>query len=92
MDALRKGIENQIGVTGPAMLAMSILSDAQEVLDRGNEDLSRQFMNRAKFIIGQYLMPDPPDKKNTMENWQSEVANGDTFLGLHDWRKVKQTA
>lgn len=33
------------------MLAMSILSDAQEELSRGHAETARQYMNRAKFVI-----------------------------------------
>jgi hypothetical protein len=36
----------------PTMLAMSILSDAQEELARGDSETARQFMNRAKYVIG----------------------------------------
>ena len=35
----------------PMMLAMSILSDAQEEAERGNKETVRQFINRAKFVI-----------------------------------------
>lgn len=33
------------------MLAMSIISDAQEVLAMGSPERSRQYMNRAKYVI-----------------------------------------
>lgn len=33
------------------MLSMSILSDAQEVLERGRSNESRQYMNRAKYVM-----------------------------------------
>lgn len=36
------------------MLAMSILSDAQELLN-GNKEKARQYMNRAKFILSDLL-------------------------------------
>ena len=35
----------------PPMTAISILSDAQEEIERGNKDRARQFINRAKWII-----------------------------------------
>ena len=35
------------------MFAMGILSDAQEVLARGDSERSRQYMNRAKYIISE---------------------------------------
>ena len=33
------------------MLSMSILSDAQEELALGHSNLSRQYMNRAKYVM-----------------------------------------
>lgn len=33
------------------MFAMSILSDAQEELAMGNTNVSRQYMNRAKYVM-----------------------------------------
>jgi len=36
---------------GLPMLAMSILSDAQECIAIGNDELARQFINRAKYVI-----------------------------------------
>jgi len=39
-----------------SFIAMSIMSDVQELLGRvGNEDTSRQYLNRAKFILAQYV-------------------------------------
>ena len=38
---------------GLTMLAMSILSDAQECIAVGRNDMARQFINRAKFVISQ---------------------------------------
>jgi hypothetical protein len=35
----------------PEMTAISILSDAQEEIERGNKETARQFINRAKWII-----------------------------------------
>ena len=37
------------------MLSMSILSDAQEELARGNSEVSRQYMNRAKYVMSEIL-------------------------------------
>lgn len=36
---------------GPYMLAMSILSDAQERIAIGHGDIARQYINRAKYVI-----------------------------------------
>jgi len=38
-----------------ARLAMSILSDAQEAMDRGMTDCARRAMNQAKFILGKIM-------------------------------------
>lgn len=37
--------------SGVEMLAMSILSDAQEVISRGESELGRKFINRAKLVL-----------------------------------------
>lgn len=36
---------------GKSMLAMSILSDAQERIAVGHGDIARQYINRAKYVI-----------------------------------------
>jgi hypothetical protein len=36
---------------GHSMLAMSILSDAQECIARGMNETARQYINRAKYVI-----------------------------------------
>jgi len=38
---------------GLTMLAMSILSDAQECIAIGRHDTARQYINRAKYVIKQ---------------------------------------
>jgi len=38
---------------GLSMLAMSILSDAQECIAIGDGETARQYINRAKFVIKQ---------------------------------------
>jgi len=40
---------NRIG--GIYMLTMSILSDAQEAMAHGDNEMARQFINRAKYVI-----------------------------------------
>lgn len=37
----------------PLMYAMMILSDAQEVIERGNRNVARQYINKAKHFIDQ---------------------------------------
>jgi len=34
------------------MLAMSILSDAQEEIERGNGEIARRYINKAKYVMG----------------------------------------
>ena len=38
---------------GLTMLAMSVLSDAQERIALGHDDVARQYINRAKYVIKQ---------------------------------------
>lgn len=54
---LRESIEESISFSiSPGMIAMSILSDSQEELERGLDDMARQSINRAKWVISEYLM------------------------------------
>lgn len=55
LDALRRGTEEQIQLLGVEMLATSILSDAQEMLDRNMITESNQFINRAKWLLSQKM-------------------------------------
>ena len=41
-------------VGGHYMLAMSILSDAQHVMEHGDNNTARQFINRAKFVLREW--------------------------------------
>jgi len=51
-DVLDELIHNPMTkITGLDMLVMSILSDAQHVLEHGDYDTARQFMNRAKYVL-----------------------------------------
>ena len=43
-------------VSGPAMCAMSLMSDAQEEIRCGNGEHARQTLNRAKWILSEYVM------------------------------------
>ena len=42
-------------LSGLEMVVMSILSDAQELLAMGASNDSRQYMNRAKFILSEMM-------------------------------------
>lgn len=42
-------------MTDPAMYAMSVLSDAQEMIERGMNEQARQAINRAKYVISEKL-------------------------------------
>jgi hypothetical protein len=64
---MREAVEDSITFrfSGPGMMAMSILSDAQEMINTeyGEVDYmraedSRQAINRAKWIISTYFMKD----------------------------------
>jgi len=39
---------------GHYMLAMSILSDAQECISRGKDETARQYINRAKYVMREW--------------------------------------
>ena len=43
-------------VSGPAMCAMSLMSDAQEEMTHGMVENARQTLNRAKWILSEYVM------------------------------------
>ena len=43
-------------VSGPAMCAMSLMSDAQEEMAHGMVENARQTLNRAKWILSEYCM------------------------------------
>ena len=49
----RAGTDNR---HGDAMLVMSMLSDAQEVMAYGDVETARQYINRAKYLISHYIM------------------------------------
>ncbi len=64
---MREAVEDSLTFrfSGPGMMAMSILSDAQEMInteygevDSMRAEDSRQAINRAKWIISTYLMKD----------------------------------
>jgi len=42
--------------SGPAMMAMSLMSDAQEEIERDMNEDARQTLNRAKWILSTYCM------------------------------------
>jgi len=44
--------------SGPAMMAMSLMSDAQEEIVRDMSEDARQTLNRAKWILSTYCMGD----------------------------------
>ena len=43
-------------MTGPAMIAMSLMSDAQEEMMHGQTETARMTINRAKWILSEYIM------------------------------------
>ena len=54
---MREAVEESLSFrfSGPAMYAMSLMSDAQEEITRGLEEDARQTLNRAKWIVSTYL-------------------------------------
>ena len=42
--------------SGPAMCAMSLMSDAQEEMSHGMVENARQTINRAKWVLSEYVM------------------------------------
>jgi hypothetical protein len=54
-EAVEKSLTFQL--SGPAMVAASMMSDAQEELARGMNEEARQTLNRAKFVLFEYVSP-----------------------------------
>ena len=59
---LRDSVESSITFkfSGPAMVAASMMSDAQEEIANGMEEAARKTLNRAKFVLFTYIL----DKDN----------------------------
>jgi hypothetical protein len=66
VEGMRESVESSITFkfTGPAMVAASIMSDAQEMINPEYVDIdymraedARQALNRAKWILFEYLSP-----------------------------------
>ena len=60
---MREAVESSITfkLSGPAMVAMSMLSDAQEMMAYEQPDFNtiedqRQLINRAKWVLSEYVM------------------------------------
>ena len=55
---MREAVEESLTFrfSGPAMYAMSLMSDAQEEILRDMNEDSRQTLNRAKWILSTYCM------------------------------------
>jgi hypothetical protein len=55
---LRQSIEESLTfkLTGPGMLVMGMMSDAQEEISRGMPEVARQTLNRAKYVLSHYMM------------------------------------
>lgn len=47
-------------ISGPEMVAMGVLSDAQELLAMGRNDLARKNINIAKFILSEIMAAKEP--------------------------------
>ena len=57
---MREAVEESLTFrfAGPAMFAMSLMSDAQEEILRDLDEDARQTLNRAKWILSTYCMKD----------------------------------
>ena len=55
---MREAVEDSFTFrfAGPAMMAMSLMSDAQEEIVRELDEDARQTLNRAKWILSTYCM------------------------------------
>lgn len=55
---MREAVEESLTFrfSGPAMMAMSLMSDAQEEILRDMNEDARQTLNRAKWILSTYCM------------------------------------
>lgn len=56
MEELKQFMENALG--HKAMIVMGMMSDAQEQIRLGYAEDARQTLNRAKWIVSEYLMGD----------------------------------
>lgn len=60
LEDLRDAVDNSLaikaGMGGPAMVVMSMLSDAQELLASGRTDQANQEINKAKWVLSTYLI------------------------------------
>ncbi len=55
-ESLEESISFQF--SGPAMCVASLMSDAQEEMANGMTEAARQTLNRAKWVISEYMMKD----------------------------------
>jgi len=51
---LKSSIDRAIAYTDYHMIAMSMMSDAQEAMERKDYEWSRQLLNRAKWVLSTY--------------------------------------
>ena len=51
---LQSSIDRSIKYTDYHMVAMSMMSDAQEAMERNDREWARQLLNRAKWVLSNY--------------------------------------
>lgn len=51
---LKSSIDSAIAYTDYHMIAMSMMSDAQQAMERKDYEWSRQLINRAKWVLSTY--------------------------------------
>ncbi len=60
LDELQAGVESPIAdmLGGQWMTVASMMSDAQELMAMGQNESARQILNRGKWVISNYCVPD----------------------------------
>jgi hypothetical protein len=58
LEDLRASVESSITfkLSGPAMIVAGMMSDAQEELEHGMKESARLTLNRAKWVLFEYIM------------------------------------
>lgn len=86
IEDFRRSINDSLTVKhnagGYPMVAMSILSDSQELLALGRADQARQEINKAKWVIQEYLTTPAPAQKAELTPLEKDAAN--LIFALHD--------
>jgi hypothetical protein len=87
-EELRAGVENCITfkLSGAEMMTVSVLSDAQELIDMDRKEEARQYINRAKWVIINYLHSKEAVKEPSKSDPFAEFKIGDTV----EWKPTSE--